>query len=157
MCWSPTGHILFHRTLGTVGIWALPFSPRRKGFVGSPFLITPDATSPSVSESGTLVYSLQWEGTAGRLAWTDHTGKIVRYVSETLEGVVNVTVSPDFRRAGLAISSGDDINLWVIDLETGVKNRLTLDSGTFVDPTFSPDGKTLYYRKIGRGVFALPT
>src|SRR5262249_15671954 len=96
---SRTGHILFNRTAGTIGVWARPFSPRRKGFVKSAFLVAPCATSPSVSRSGTLAYSLQWEGSSGRLAWVDHGGRIMRYVTETLDGVGQVSVSPDFHRA----------------------------------------------------------
>ena len=59
--YSPTGHILYSRTSGTVGIWAVPFSLGDLQITGEPFLVVPGGTWPSVSSDGTLLYSEEGE------------------------------------------------------------------------------------------------
>ena len=57
--YSPTGHILYYRGTNNPGVWAVPFSLRKLGTAGQPFLVAPQAARHSVSSDGTLCLSLR--------------------------------------------------------------------------------------------------
>jgi Tol biopolymer transport system component len=63
-------------------------------------------------------------------------------------GVLSVALSPDGRRLAVvrsASDSADITDLWLLDLESGVYSRLTSDSSTETDPTWSSDSTRVLY------------
>jgi eukaryotic-like serine/threonine-protein kinase len=82
-----------------------------------------------------------------RLTWLDRRGNVVKTVGPP--GVImNVSLSPDDRIAGFtsrSIETGLQ-SIWIVDLERDVATPFT-DLGWM--PTFSPDGRAIFYRYEG--------
>jgi Tol biopolymer transport system component len=63
-----------------------------------------------------------------------------------------VDISPDGRHAAVLKNTSNGGNdLWVVDLERGVANRITMGQGTSSIGTWSPDSKRLLYGSNRRG------
>ena len=93
-----------------------------------------------------------------QLAWFDRSGKRLSPIGQPASHY-DVRLSPDGRK--LATSAGDarQSEMWVDDLDRGVRTRLTFEpetgNGT---PVWSPDGRTLLFStligsKAGVGIF----
>ena len=82
--YSPTGHILF--AVGDVfgtELWAVPFSLDRLEATGAPFLVDEDGTTPSLSASGTLVYSRVRPTGETQLVRVDRSGRELELLGES--------------------------------------------------------------------------
>ena len=111
------------------------------------------------SQAGILVYAPATGVRAGtQLAWFDRSGKRLSPIGQPASHY-DVRLSPDGRK--LATSAGDprQSEMWVDDLDRGVRTRLTFEpetgNGT---PVWSPDGRTLLFStligsKAGVGIF----
>ncbi len=67
------------------------------------------------------------------------TGKRVReVVFDEFSEIQNPVIAPDGRRVAFAALQGGLLNLWVYDLESGEKTRLTHDAFADLHPAFSP-------------------
>ncbi len=154
--WSPSGHILYSRGSGNPGIWALPFSLERLEGTGEPFLVAAEASGPSITNSGALLYSRGLTGNQMRVVWVDRTGAVLDTLSEELSDPNQVALSPDGRRAALTITEGGNRDVWILDLERRAKTRLTFAGGYQGDPAWSPDGKEIYYTdEPQKGIYAI--
>ncbi len=138
--WSPSGHILFSRGFGERSIWAVPFSPVRMEVTGDPFLVQADASSPSVSASGTLAFARGSPGMSGELIWILSDGSI-ETIGNGGEFVTAPVVSPDGTRIAFAAGSTPaDLEIWVRDLERGINTRISSSDGFVFPSAWSPDG-----------------
>ncbi|MCX6609168.1 MAG: hypothetical protein NTV52_37010 [Acidobacteria bacterium] len=72
-----------------------------------------------------------------QFVWRDRTGKLLRTFDPPVESVRTFALSPDESRVAYqAVGSPGDV--WVLDLQRGVTNRITLKGGD--NPQGSPDG-----------------
>jgi Tol biopolymer transport system component len=95
----------------------------------------------TASANGLLLYSTS--NTLVEFNWVDRTGK-TKVVSET--GTYSAfRLSPDGRRAAFARDATGGLDLWLLDLERGVPDRFTLDSGVNSHPVWSPDASMLLW------------
>jgi serine/threonine-protein kinase len=143
--YSPSGHLLYQTTRGNAGIWAVPFSLSRLEVTGEPFLVAPGAGSPSVSGDGTLIYL---QGAASRqrqLALLNRDGEVVQTVGDPLDGMMAPTLSPDGRRIAVAGVTGSQTDIWIYDVETGTRNRLTFSTATSDLPRWLPGGERIAF------------
>jgi len=156
-----SGYLLYVRGANLV---AQPFEPGTGRLTGTAqpiaervqqraFLFLFDA-----SQNGTLVYEPATQApSVTQLAWYDRTGKRLTFIG--VPGIhYDLRLSPDSRR--LASSAGDPKSeVWVDDLDRGVRMRLTFDPDTDNGiPVWSPDGSTLLFStlrgsKTGVGIF----
>ena len=156
------GFILFAR--GQV-LYAQPFDADRLEFTGDPVQIadnlvyseTLDTTAFEASDEGTLILrSVEVQRVPEvPLAWRDRAGGTTR-LGVAVEPV-DFRLSPDGKR--LAFSSGSPSDLWVLDLDRGVRTRLTNDPETDHNPIWSPDGSSLVFdshRGGARGIYQKP-
>jgi len=155
--YSPTGHIVYSDGLGdSTSIWALPFSLDTLAATGKPFPIVQRGSSPAVSRNGTLVYS-DVPHNRFQLAWYDRTGKLLSTVGKP-EYTVWSSLSPDGRRVAVETIDGD-LDIWIHDLDRGVKIRFTQDAFEETHAVWSPSGDELLYGSSRSGnpdIFSKP-
>ncbi len=100
--------------------------------------------------NGTLVYQTAAQlDQRSQLAWFDlQTGDLRRI--GTLANLMAPTISPD--QKSVAVMRGTDAarEIYIVDLESGVENRLTFDSGGDIAGCWSPDSKFYYYSRPAR-------
>ena len=92
-----------------------------------------------------------------QLAWYDRTGKRLAFIG--VPGIhYDLRLSPDARRLASS-AGGPKSEMWIDDLQRGVRMRLTFDPDTDNGiPVWSPDGSTLLFStlrgsKAGVGIF----
>ena len=120
--YSPDGFLIHGPLDGGPGLWALPFSSRDLEPTGQAFPIDETGQAAGVSLDGTLVFTdAPTASDAQGIVVRDRAGQIVRTVGEPINGGQSPAVSPNGGTVGLEIA-GD---IWVYDLERGVRTRLT--------------------------------
>jgi Tol biopolymer transport system component/predicted Ser/Thr protein kinase len=110
----------------------------------------------SASQNGTLAYRAGQTG-ARKLLWRDRSGRELGQVGAPAEFTA-MSLSPDQRRLVVSVNDpeGDNVDLWIHDLERGVASRFTFDEGTDVVPLWSPDGSRIVFSSSrGEGKDAL--
>ncbi|HXZ27364.1 MAG TPA: hypothetical protein VEG08_05120, partial [Terriglobales bacterium] len=131
---------------------AQSFDPRRGKLSGEAAPVNAEAQFDlstwhgifSASETGVLAYQAGGAGAGTRLIWYDRSGKKLGTVGER-QSYSNMRLSPDGRR--LAVAAGDpNSDIFIFDLERGVKTRLTFTSGLpNIGPVWSRDGSRILF------------
>jgi Tol biopolymer transport system component len=73
----------------------------------------------------------------------DLSGREIGQIGD-IEEYNDVAVSPD--RQHLAVSIGAPSDLWIMELDSGLRRRLTFAPGAEASPAWSADGKKIFYR-----------
>ncbi len=157
MAYSPPGYLLFIRQKALV---AVRFDAGSLQTEGSPFPIVADMealgdTQPtgyarfSVSANGVLAVR-SGVSSVSQFAWFDRQGKKLSVTGSAGEQD-ELALSPDqkyvvFERSDPALGTND---LWRLDLERGIENRVTYDPGSESTAVWLPDGKTVVYSNGG--------
>jgi len=150
--WASSGHLLYVRE-GT--LYAVPMDPDTMELLGSPGPIIENLTTNegdygtahySVSDNGKLVYM---EGSATSAGYSvvqvDREGA-VSPLFEDLGAYWTPAYSPDGRRLAFDVSgNGGNGDVWVEDLELGIRTRLTFDDEDDTRPEWSPDGEWIFF------------
>jgi Tol biopolymer transport system component len=132
-------------------LMATPFDERRLAVSGSAVPVASDVNFDygiwrgvfSVSENGMLVFQRARDTGRGQLQWVDTSGKILNAIGERTEAYA-LRIAPDGRRA--SVLEGDPNNdIWIYDLDRGVRTRLTTDAQVQMSPVWSPDGSEILY------------
>jgi Tol biopolymer transport system component len=150
------GHVLFARNRA---LMALPFDPDTRQASGTAFAVGDEAlgtlgsTAPAfgVSQDGVMAF-MPAPSLDSRLAWTDRSGKLIRTIGDV--GILrSVSLAPDERRAAVTIEVGTppSRDIWIVDLQTGRRDRLTVDPSGDDLPVWSPDGAVVYYSSSRTG------
>jgi len=125
---------------------AFPFDARRIAIQDEPVRVADDVNfdlgvwrgSFSASSDGVLAYQIAQAGIGGQLTWFDSSGRRLSTVGEKSEAY-SPQLSPDGRRA-LVIVGDPNNDIWVYELDRGVRTRLTTAAQVTVSPVWSPDG-----------------
>jgi Tol biopolymer transport system component len=146
-----SGFLLFSRgpTLA-----AQPFDPLRGKFTGTARPIAEQAAQGAfntifdVSQNGVLVYQpALGTSTETKLAWFDRSGKRLALIGVPAVHY-DLRLSPDARKLASSIGIPKS-DMWVDDLERGVRMRLTFDPDTDKGiPVWSPDGSRILYSTL---------
>ena len=149
--YSSTGHLIFCR--GTT-LLAAPFDASRFEITG-PAVPLLDGISErpasatkhyAISRSGSLAYVPVAGSHSLVLINADGSERLIGEEQPTLE---NPQFSPDGRRVAVASRgrTGENIEIWIHDLERGIPSRLTFDGGRA--PVWTPDGAAVTYSHLG--------
>jgi Tol biopolymer transport system component len=140
-------HLFFMRGLT---LMAQPLNAKRDRVTGEPRIVARDVfhdadTWRSVFAVGgdLLLYQSAAAGLNGRLTLLDIDGRELGTIGQD-DIYGDLTVSPDGRL--LAVSAGSPPDIWIIEIETGLRTRLTFENNA-TTPLWSPDGREIYYRR----------
>jgi len=143
--YSTTGHILYRRTGNNEGVWALPFSLSKLEVTGEPFLVALEGAEPCPGPSGLLVYSSGDAQPYMEITSLTDQGTVDSKIGDSYEIVGHPALSPDAGRLAAVISENSNGDIWVFDLKRGTRTRLTFDPGWDIEPSWSTDGRFIYY------------
>jgi len=105
----------------------------------------------TVAADGTLVFPDSSGGQITQLVVRDRDGKFVRKVGAPQMAMITLSVSADGRRAAVSSIEQGSPDVWIHDLERGLKSRFTFDAGAEFFPKFSPDGGMIAYATNRKG------
>ncbi len=138
-------------TVRDESLMAVPLDEDRLAVSGSPVRVAAGVNFDygtwrgvfSASSNARLVFQAEREGGRGQIEWFDVGGKRMNPIGERSESYA-LRISPDGRRA--SVLEGDPNNdIWIYDLERGVRTRLTTDALAVMSPVWSADGSELLY------------
>jgi serine/threonine protein kinase len=152
--YSPEGYLLFERETTGWGIWAVRFSIDRLATEGTPFLVVPGGSHPTLATDGTLAFVRGWP-VSSELVSVDNTGSIapvggLQAPLGMASGPV-MALSPDERRIAIAIHIPAGTELWSYDLARRSLSRLSAGATRVTSPVWTPDGRQVLFGGFGRG------
>ncbi len=151
----PTGHLMYARA---GGLMAVDFDPDHPEVSGEPFPIPEEAYSDSgpgqkgfglsafsVSETGVLAYIPGGAAAAEtRLVWVDRHGRTTPLAADP-GSYEWPRLSPDGGRVAVTNRAANGaIDIWVIDIDRGMRSRLT-SAGVGILATWVPSGDALFF------------
>ncbi len=155
------GHLLFVRDNI---LMAQPFDPDTLDFRGDAFPLADNVIVPSLtgagafsaSDDGVLVYQTGEQEVMSQLQWFDRDGRPLAEIGDT--GLYeHVALSPDGKMAALVVfdstAGADDI--YLLDVERGVRTRFTFDKASDTLPVWSADGQSLIFASRRNGTQAI--
>jgi serine/threonine protein kinase/Tol biopolymer transport system component len=155
------GHLLFVRE---TTLMAQPFDLQRLELTGDAFPIaeqiqrSPTAPSNgffSASENGVLAYQTGAGASGSQLTWFDRAGKQVATLGDAA-AYGDLELSPDGRRASVSLLVGSGArDIWLYDLQRGLRTRFTFDVVNEFSSIWSPDGSRVIFSSIRKGAFDL--
>jgi Tol biopolymer transport system component len=145
-------------------LFAQDFDPEQRMLSGSPQRIadkiTVDAAmnlaALSVSHTGSLVYRTGSGGGQRQFVWFDRTGKETGRVGEPDgSGVLGPSMSSDGQHVALYRTVDGNSDIWLLELERGVRERFTTDAAGEVNPVWSPDRRRIAFSSNRDGAYDL--
>ena len=138
--YSASGHLVYQSDPLTHDLWALPFSLDTLKATGEAFPISENSRGPTIAADGTLVYL---DGTGLRrqqLVWLDRRGEKTGEIGVAQEAIGSPALSPDGRLLAVAAREGSNLDVWVYDIDRGVRTRLSTSPEIDFRPVWSPAG-----------------
>ncbi len=93
-----------------------------------------------------LVFQQGEEHTLGELVWLDRSGATVGRVGD-VASYFSLAVSPDGSKVAVPVSNSivGTNDLWICDVQRGLRSRVTFDDGEDLSPVWSSDGRQVYF------------
>ena len=145
--YSPSGHLVYQPSYSKHDLWAMPFSLDTLSAAGEAFPIAENARIPSVARDGTLVYLDGAAEGAPQLVWLDRRGNKTGEIGQPQESLGFPALSPDGRR--VAVEAEGDV--WVYEIERGVRTRLSTSPEYDFRPVWSPTGNEVAFTSSRAG------
>ncbi len=142
------------------GTYRLDLDPDRLEVTGDPFLLFP-MSDIDVADNGSMVRAprVDADPVMRELVWVNPDGTVAEVVAENMPNGTDVALSPDGTRAAVSIISsstlGSDqrnVDIAVVDLQTGARYELEDSSGNDYYPSWYADGKRLIYSTYNAGI-----
>ncbi len=148
----PTGHVIFTDAAGTV--FARPVDLKSRSASGPAFPVQSGvrvswwgggAASLQISANGAAAFVEGSTDALFRMTWIDRQGRVAGYVGEPLTSG-EPRISPDGTQVVTWISDPDNADLWLIELATGIRTRLTNAPHWEWMGAWSPDGRRIAHQ-----------
>lgn len=147
--YSAGGHILFQTGAMEAGMWALPFSLQTAKPTGEAFPLVQRGGEWSLADDGTLVYVDFPESQNVQLIWRDRAGNKVGQIGQPQMGMRGVELSPDGDRVAVSAQEQGNHDIWIHEVASPIKTRLTFDPAQDGYPTWSPSGREIAFTGSG--------
>ena len=150
--YSPSGHLVYQAGYTAHELWALPFSLSDLKATGAPFLLSENGRGPTVASDGTLVY-LDHVPEMYQLVFVDRAGAPKEQIGQPMEGVMNLTLSPDGRRVAFSAVLDFNRDIWTYHFARNLRTRLTTAPEIDFRPAWSANGEEVAFSSdpMGRG------
>ncbi len=156
------GHLL---TVREGVLMATPFTPDQERLTegGTPLVenvlvITGAAVAVfGPAPTGMLVFQTGASAESGKMIyWTDIENGGLQALGDPGQ-IFHPVISPDGRRAVVEVrnASNEGTDLWLVDLETGLRTRFTFAPGDEARPCWSPSGDSVFYASSDEGTFRI--
>jgi Tol biopolymer transport system component/DNA-binding winged helix-turn-helix (wHTH) protein len=154
-----SNHLLFV-TQGA--LFAQSFDSKTLALAGDPFRIAEQVTvdaamnraALSVSNVGSMIYRTGSGGGQRQFVWYDRRGKELERVGDPdSNGVLGPALSPDGRHIAMYRTVDGNSDIWLLELERGVKERFTTDAAGEVNPVWSPDRQRIAFTSNRDGAY----
>ncbi len=151
----PTGHLVFGHG---AGIHVAPFDAERREVTG-PSIPVPEPIfydfengipHLALSTTGSLAFVPVGSTLRRQLVSVDLEGRETPLI-EGRRGFAYPRFSPDGERLAVTISEPGDTNIWILNLSTGTRAKLTLE-GSNNFPVWTPDGERVTFHSRRGGV-----
>ena len=143
---SGSGHLVYESALlPPHDLWAMPFSLDTLQAEGEAFPIAENAFQATVAADQTLVYLDSPEPGKGRLVWLDRTGRNPKAVGFTGDALDSPALAPDGRRVAVMAAEGENRDIWVYDMDRGVKTRISRNPAEDRRAQWSPKGDEIAF------------
>jgi Tol biopolymer transport system component/DNA-binding winged helix-turn-helix (wHTH) protein len=159
--YAPSKRLLF---VSQGSLFAQEFDPAKAMLGGSPFRVADQVTVDaamnlaafSVSTSGSLVYRTGSGGGERQFIWFDRRGRELERVGEPEgDGVLGPSMSPDGRHIAMYRTVDGNSDIWLLELERGVRERFTIDTAGEVNPVWSRDRRRVAFSSNRDGAYDL--
>jgi DNA-binding winged helix-turn-helix (wHTH) protein/Tol biopolymer transport system component len=146
--YSPTGHILYQEDGRIPRVRAARFSLKSLAMEGEPFVVAENASAPSLSADGNLVYLSGAAGSSKRVVWRDRSGGLLEVASGPLQTPSYLDLSPGEDAVVMTSLVDGDREIFILDLENRYAGprRLTFNSWREGVTMWSPEGRRIAYR-----------
>ncbi len=138
--YSASGHLVYQSDPLTHDLWALPFSLDTLRATGEAFPISENSRGPTIAADGALVYLDGTRSGQQQLVWLDRRGEQTGEVGPVQEGIGSPVLSPDGRLLAIDATEGSNLDVWVYDIDRGVRTRLSTSPERDFRPVWSPAG-----------------
>jgi Tol biopolymer transport system component/predicted Ser/Thr protein kinase len=156
-----SGYLLYQRE---ASLMAQPFDPASGKFTGEPQTLSENVqydaglwrANLSASKNGMLVYASGAASGTQTLTWLDRTGKPLATVGDP--GVFfDLDLSPDEKKLAVTDANTSAATIFVHDLTSKLKTRLTFSGGAHITPIWSPDSKQVAFTANQQTAMAVKT
>ena len=144
-----SGHLLSQHENSLL---ALPFDPSTGKLTGEPETLSENVqydtslwrANLSASSKGMMLYASGAASGTETLTWFDRAGKILGTVGEP-GAFYDLDLSHDEKKLAVTTANTATATIWIHDLETKLKTRLTFSGGVHRNPVWSPDGREIAF------------
>lgn len=155
--YAASGHVIAVRPGGT--LLAAPLDEKRLVLTGPVVPLFSDVgigltqsqtygVDLDLSREGTLVYvsgSRIPDETRKALEWIDRGGGRRSVAPDWIADFESVALSPDGRVMAVTVGAYDSTGVWLMDLESGARSALTFSAGLNRRPSWSADGREVFF------------
>ena len=152
------GHLFF--SIGGI-LLAQPFDPVALRKIGDPFPVVEQISTDvnvfhaAFAGSSSAIAFARGSSRPARLTWVDRTGKTLSTVGDP-GGYLNLSLSPDERRAAVTVNTGAARDIWIVDLARATPSQFTFgSSGINSLPVWSDDGSWIMFSSTRAGPYQL--
>jgi Tol biopolymer transport system component/DNA-binding winged helix-turn-helix (wHTH) protein len=138
------------------------FDPQSLKLSGDPLRIAEQITvdaamnraAVSASSTGTLIYRTGAGGGQRQFIWFDRRGQETEHVGEPDgNGVLGPSLSPDGQHIAMYRTVDGNSDIWLMEVERGVRERFTMDIAGEVNPVWSPDRRRIAFTSNRDGAY----